>query len=30
VPEGLLRYIGITTVQPPDDTDGCVQLPVIP
>jgi hypothetical protein len=23
VPEGALRYVGITTVQPPDDTDGC-------
>jgi hypothetical protein len=23
VPEGALRYIGITTVQPPEDTDGC-------
>jgi hypothetical protein len=30
VPPGALRYIGVTTVQPPDDTDGCVQLPVIP
>ena len=27
VPEGALRYVGITTVQPPDDTDGCQQLP---
>ena len=26
VPEGSLRYIGITTVQPPDDTDGCVPI----
>jgi hypothetical protein len=25
-PEGALRYIGTTTVQPPDDTDGCVHL----
>jgi hypothetical protein len=23
VPAGALRYVGITTVQPPDDTDGC-------
>lgn len=26
VPTGALRYIGITTVQPPDDTDGCVPI----
>ncbi len=26
-PAGALRYIGITTVQPPDETDGCVALP---
>lgn len=26
VPEGALRYIGTTTVQPPDDTDGCVAI----
>jgi hypothetical protein len=25
-PEGALRYIGTTTVQPPDDTDGCVPI----
>ena len=29
-PPGSLRYIGITTVQPPDDSDGCVQLPAGP
>lgn len=28
VPAGALRYIGITTVQPPDDTDGCVPIVV--
>ena len=26
VPAGSLRYIGVTTVQPPDDTDGCVAI----
>lgn len=26
VPAGVLRYIGVTTVQPPDDTDGCVPI----
>jgi hypothetical protein len=26
VPEGVLRYVGITTVQPPDDTVGCVPI----
>lgn len=26
VPAGALRYIGITTVQPPDDTDGCIAI----
>jgi hypothetical protein len=26
VPEGALRYIGTTTVQPPDDTIGCVPI----
>ena len=25
-PEGALRYIGVTTVQPPDDTVGCVPI----
>lgn len=25
-PAGALRYVGITTVQPPDDTDGCVAI----
>jgi hypothetical protein len=26
VPPGALRYIGVTTVQPPDETDGCVAI----
>jgi hypothetical protein len=26
VPPGSLRYIGTTTVQPPDETDGCVPI----
>jgi hypothetical protein len=26
VPAGALRYIGITTTQPPEDTDGCVAI----
>lgn len=26
VPAGSLRYVGITTVQPPDETDGCVAI----
>lgn len=26
VPAGALRYIGTTTVQPPDDTNGCVPI----
>lgn len=30
VPEDALRYVGITTVQPPDETDGCVALPAAP
>lgn len=25
-PEGALRYIGVTTVQPPEDTEGCVAI----
>lgn len=25
-PAGALRYVGITTVQPPDDTDGCIAI----
>ena len=27
-PDGVLRYIGITTVQPPDETAGCVGIGV--
>lgn len=26
VPEGALRYIGVTTVQPPPETDGCTAI----
>jgi hypothetical protein len=26
VPAGALRYIGVTTTQPPEDTDGCVAI----
>lgn len=26
VPAGALRYVGVTTVQPPEDTDGCVAI----
>lgn len=29
-PDGVLRYIGVTTVQPPTETAGCVALPAGP